>query len=250
MYPDKDSTAQIAVKPPAPRWRRLGLAAGVVVVAVAAGGAYAAFRTPRWYRPPVISPEERQSVRNNLVGAEQAFTEGLRAMKGVFTYHLFQEDLNRWIAMRREIYPLIDELAPPELAEPFVMFAQDSITIAGRYPVAGISVVVSIDIKTSFEDGAIVLRAGAVRCGSVGVPFDLDRLGLGRPIERRQNKTWPGSPRIWGDLVGGLHIGADAWWKNGGIDYRVRGISVEQGRLDLRVEPLGRHSRAGASDQS
>jgi len=44
-------------------------------------------------------------VRNNLVAAEQAFTEELRSAGRPFIYQLRQDDVNQWIAMRREIYP-------------------------------------------------------------------------------------------------------------------------------------------------
>jgi hypothetical protein len=44
-----------------------------------------------------------------------------------------------------------------------------------------------------------------------------------------------------GDLLTGFHLDGSAWWKNGGIDYRVTGLQVEQGVLSLDIEPLGRH---------
>ncbi len=207
-------------------------------------------RKPGWYAPPVIAPEERQSVRNNLVDAEQAFTESLLNLNTPFTYHLYQNDVNRWIAMRREIYPLIDELAPPVLADPFVVFDDGAITLAGRYRTAGLDVVLSVDVEARYENNTLILKARTVRFGSIPMPIGFGGLGLDRPIERAAGKTWPGSPRMWGDFVNGLHIDAQAWWKNGGVDYRVIGLEITSGRLDLKVEPLGRHTPRKTKDPS
>jgi hypothetical protein len=230
-------------------WKRIILIGSLCGCAAIAGALYAFLRTPSWYAPPVIAPADQQKVRNNLVAAEQAFTESLRAGRGPFIYRIFQDDLNRWITMRREIYPLIEELAPPQLADPFVMFDEGVITVAGRYSGWLGGVVASIDIVPTLEEDALVLRATAVRCGSVGVPMHLGGIGLDGTIERDREETWPGSPRIWGDFSRGLRIETEAWWKNGGIDYRMLDVWVEPGRLCLKIEPLGPHWARGRNDQ-
>lgn len=232
------------------RWRRVVLIGALCGGGLIAGVLAAALATPRWYKPPVIAPEERQKVRNSLVAAEQTFTESLRAGQGRFTYQLMQDDVNRWITMRREIYPLLDELTPPQWQEPFVALRRGTITIAGQYRLGPTAAVISVDIVPRVEDDALVLRATAVRCGSVRVPLDIGGIGLGRKIERRREETWPGSPGISGDLTSasGLRLEARAWWKNGGLDYRVVEVRVEPGVLSITVEPLGRGIR-GRGDQ-
>lgn len=220
--------------------------------------AYALLHAPAWYRQPLIIPEARQSVRNNLVAAEQAFTEGLRAgveaaaggSASPFTYHLYEEDVNRWIAMRREIYPLIDELAPPLLADPLVRFTPGRITLAGTCRLLGAPLCVTVDLDVRYADGDIVLKVAAVRCGSVRLPGILKRLGLDRPINRASGETWPGSPRISGDLASGLIVDDAAWWKNGGFDYRVVGLTIEPGRVDLAILPLARHGGSSRRHES
>lgn len=210
---------------------------------------YVLFRTPTWYRPPVVQPDQRQAVRNNLVNAEQAFTESLRS-GGRFVYHLYQDDVNRWIAMRREIYPLIDEIAPPVLIDPVVLFRDEEITIAGRFPIGPADVVLSVDIKPELVDDAILLRVTSVRCGSFPVPRDFGEMGLGRRTDLEAEALWPGSPAMSGDFLSGFQIDTEAWWKNGGVDYRVVGLAVRSGRLDLTIEPIGRHANARRRDQS
>jgi hypothetical protein len=231
-------------------WKRLLLIGLVACTAVLTGAVYTLLRTPSWYCLPVIPPERRQTVRNNLLAAEQAFTEGLRTSAGPFIYHVFQDDVNRWIAMRREIYPLIDELAPPELVDPMVVFDTGGITVAGRYKKGVADVVVSLDISVRWRPDATVLTLEAIRCGSMRVPLDFVALGLNRPIDRPAEESWPGSPRIWGSLATGLFIAPQAWWKNGGIDYRVNNVTIEPGKLNLTIEPLGRHAGKARKNQS
>jgi len=230
-------------------WRRrafVGAAALSVVLVVIL---YVLFRTPDWYRPPVVAPDQRQAVRNNLVNAEQAFTESLRS-GGRFVYHIHQDDLNRWIAMRREIYPLIDEIAPPVLIDPVVLFDDEEITVAGRFPIVASDVVLSLDIKPELIDDKIRLKVTSVRCGSFPMPRDFGDMGLGRRADLEAEALWPGSPAMSGDFLSGFHIDTQAWWKNGGVDYRVAGIAVRSGRLDLTIEPIGRHAVARRSVQS
>ena len=230
--------------------RRLILAGALISVGILLSVAfYALAHSPSWYRPPIIEVAARQRVRNNLVNAEQAFTENLRLGRP-FVYHIYQDDLNRWLAMRKEIYPLIDEIAPPLLQDPFVVFEDARITIAGRYPIAGIDAIVSIDIDPTYRDESIVLRAGSVRCGSVPLPMGLERLRLARVTKARRGELWPGSPEMSGDLVNGFRIGVVAWWKNGGVDYRVEDLQVVPGELRLTVRPLGRHSDKASRRQA
>ncbi|MCG8407381.1 MAG: hypothetical protein MI923_19455 [Phycisphaerales bacterium] len=224
---------------PKNRFKRAAFAFAASLVVVCLVGLYLILRTPGWYQPPVVPPADRQKVRDSLVGAEQAFTESLRADQP-FVYHIYQDNVNCWIAMRREIYPLIDELVPPILNDPFVLFETGSITVGGRYLVAGADMVVSIEIEPTFEDNAIVLRAKAVRCGSFPIAKRLERLGLGRSGDVDKEDLWPGSPKMSGDLLSGFKIDAHAWWKNGGIAYQVKDITVKNGRLDLSIQPLGR----------
>jgi hypothetical protein len=187
-----------------------------------------------------VDAGERQDVRDNLVMAEQAMTESLRGRQP-FVYQLHQDDVNRWLAARREIYPLIDELAPQALGEPFIRFDAGRITMAGRIQYGGASVVASLDVVPAMEDDAIVLRASRIRCGSLPVPIDLHEFGLDGDVNFDAEEAWPGSPPIIGNAEAGLRIGRRAWWKNGGVEYVVRDVKVEPGVLKLEIEPLGPH---------
>lgn len=226
------------MKPPK-HWKPIALATLGVVLVVVLTASYTLLRTPGWYDIPDIAPAQQQTVRNNLLAAEQAFTESLRTAKQPFVYHVYQDDVNRWIAMRREIYPLIDELAPQELIDPMVLFAPGEITVAGRYQKGGMKVVVSLDIEARYDADALFLKVKSLRCGSMRVPVDFAALGLDHPVDRRAGAVWPGSPAMKGDFLHGLRIESRALWKNGNFGYRVTNLAVRDGQIDLTVEPLG-----------
>ncbi|MBX3395053.1 MAG: hypothetical protein KF841_06760 [Phycisphaerae bacterium] len=234
---------------PAPRLasrhrpRRLGprillVAIGLFIVAIVYCGS-ALIKTPGWYRPPMIPPESQQKVRNSLIAAEQAFTRNVAAGHS-FIYHLYQEDLNRWLAMRREIYPRVDELFPPGVSDPFVVISPESVTLAIRYQTAWHSTVVSMEFDVVFRDDAIELAAKSVRCGNLRLPKNLEALKLDRRIVLDRNGAWPGSPQMQGDLLSGLRLDSRSRWKNGGVEYRVTNLSLLPGRIDFSIEPLGR----------
>ena len=151
--------------------------------------------------------------------------------------------------MRREIYPLIDEMMPVNFTDPFVVFEEDSITLAIRYTGGTVDLIVSMDLAVVFEDESLVLRTTGLHCGSIPVPLSFGGLGLEQSIEAAPDDVWPGSPPISGRLPEGLHIGATARWANGGIDYRVLGVRVEPGRLTLKVESLISQHRRARNDQ-
>lgn len=211
---------------------------GLIILAIFLTG-WALVQTPGWYRPPTIPLESQQNVRNSLIAAEQAFTQNVAAGHA-FVYHLYQEDLNRWLAMRREIYPRVDELFPTGISDPFVVISPEGVTLAIRYQTPWRSTVVSMEFDVGFRDDAIVLAAKAVRCGKVRLPTNLEALKLDRKIVLDRNGAWPGSPQMQGDLLNGLRLNSRSRWKNGGVEYRVTNLSLLPGRIDFSIEPLGR----------
>ncbi len=210
---------------------------------------------PGVYRPVEIPRSEHQKMRNHLVAAEQAFTENLRADAGPFTYHIYQDDLNRWLAIREEIYPGASEWLPRGLSDPFILFEDGLIVLMGRYNDGMGSVLLSMELTLSMDRDDLVMRVVGLRCGALGLPHSFID-DLSSPVDREAGDTWPGSPAISGDLESGLRLNAEAWWICGGIAYRVLDVSVVDGRLDFEIEPLGprvqrrtkRQTAASASD--
>ena len=221
-------------------WRMVAIGATLTLLGIGVG-AYNLLRTPGWYRPPIIADAERQQVRDDLMLAQQQFTEGLRLGGGPFVYNIPQRDVNRWLTMRRGIYPAIDRFRSDGLEDPFLMIEDGCLTISGRTATPFGRVVISVDVEPTVEDGALVLRAKGARCGSMPVPLGLG--GLDSHFEQEAGEAWEGSPRMSGDLINGVRIDTKATWWNGRIDYRVLDVWIEPGVLHLEIESLGgRHT--------
>ncbi len=218
--------------------RRVGIAALLLVVAVVGGVSLLLVQSPDWYDPVPVPEEDRQALLRRLVQAEQSFTAALRA-DVPFQYHLFDDLVNRWIAMQPDVLPVIDDLMPELVNDLHVRFADGEVYIGRRQSILGVEAIASVRLRVWFEEEGIVLRVESVRCGSLPLPLDWEALDLGRKIECEAERLWPGSPSVAGDLLTGLRVGREAWWKNGGIRYRVEGVEVTSGKLSLSIQPLG-----------
>lgn len=243
------SNPQSSASAPRHRQHRPWVIGAAVAGLLLLGLTWALLDSPGWYDPPHVPEAERQAVRNNLISAQQAFTDSLVTEQRPFVYHIYEEDVNRWLAMRREIFPPLDESLPEGVSDPLVRFAADRIRIAATWRGSGPSVVASIDLVPTFEQDHVSIRADAVRCGRLPAPIGWLKEWLVTSIDRPPDATWPGSPSIQGNLLDGLRIGAEAWWKNGGRTYRLIGLSVQPGRLDLTIQPEGRRASSRRSDQ-
>lgn len=211
------------------------VAAAAPVACIVVG---AALRTPSWYRPPRIEASEYQAVRDELRDAAQAFSDALM-VPGPFEFHLTQAQLNRWVTLRREIYPAIERNLPPEWTDPFVCFADHAIRIAARRRGARPHVVASVDIRVALDGDQIRLTAGAIRVGSLRVPRALLGTILTRPIDLPPGKLWHGAPAAEGNLRDGLLIAARAIWPNGDRRYNVLDVRPEAGVLHIKIDSLG-----------
>lgn len=229
-------------------FKRVCVVAVVLSLAAVMGFILLLVSTPDWYEPATVPEQDRQALLRRLVQAEQSFTEALRA-DAPFQYHLFDDLINRWIAMQHDVLPVVDDLIPEFVNDLHVRFAEGGVCIGGRQSILGVDVVVSVRLRAWFEEEGIVLRVESARCGSLPLPLNWEALQLGRRIECKAERLWPGSPGVAGDLLTGLRIGREAWWKNGGIRYRVENVEVAPGKLSLSIQPLGmRETKRSSQD--
>lgn len=223
------------------RWIRVLLIAVGGMVALVALAIYLAVRTPSWYepQPPPQQEADKQRVRNLLTDAEQAFTHSLIAGKP-FTYRIYDEYLNDWLALRYEIYPRIDDHLPVRVRDPFIRILPGRILIGARGEFGGLDGVFSAELLPTFEDDATVLRLGKLSCGSLPAPMIPEAWRKRARLSYDDNEAWSGSPAIHGDLDRGLRVGAAGRWQNGGVRYRVTDVRTLDGVLELDVTPLPR----------
>ncbi len=222
----------------APRTARRFLTIGLPLAAAAVALiTAAALRTPGWYRPPVVPSDERQSVRDDLKNAAQQFSDALMT-EGAFDVHLSAAQINRWMAMRREIYPRIDRELPLGWTDPFLRLEPGLIRLAMR-SVGRTACIASLDLAVTLDAETICLKVVAVRIGSLRVPLGLLSEWLSSPIDLAEGRAWSGSPAMRGDLAAGLRIDRRAVWPNGDRDYVVERLEIDRAAIHFGVRSLG-----------
>lgn len=228
--------------------KRLILGVVLALIVGALTTAWLVLRTPSWFRPPRIAAEDRQRVRDDLGDSAQAFSDALMS-EGEFTVNLRQKQLNNWISMRKEIYPLIEREMPPDWSDPMILFYEDRIRLAARYRGGRMDAIVSLDLAVSMEPDAICLKAVGVRVGSVPLPQSaLDRLRTA-DIDLAPGKAWRGSPHITGNVRDGLRINTLAVWPNGDRAYNVKSARVVRGAIQFVIQALGPARQTGRRSQ-
>jgi len=232
------STAASPAPPPRRALRfavRIAIALPLALVLLAVS---LAFYRPSWYRSQSTRPADPQAVRDDLRDAAQGFSDALM-QPGIFDVHLRENQLVQWIAMRAEIFPLIERRIPREWSDPTIRFRDGVIRLAATYRGGGPNVVISIDLDVAVDSDEICLKVVRCRAGALPLPIAIFARNLSAPIDIAPDKAWRGSPRMLGDLLDGLHVDARAVWPNGQRLYAVLGITVRRDTLDLKIESLG-----------
>lgn len=230
-------------------WKILKLAGSIIAAAlvVAMGVCWAGIRTPGWYRPSLSANLDAQVVRDRLRDAAQQFSDALMT-PGVFEVHLREDQLNEWIARRKEIYPLVDREIPSDWSDPQILFREGRIRLAARYLGVPGGIVASIDVSVGMAGEAIVLQLQRCQIGSLRIPMGMLPAGADSRIDKQRNRLWRGSPRIEGDVRTGLRVDPYGVWPNGDRAYRVLDVRVGDSVIHLRIESLGPSSRSLRSD--
>jgi hypothetical protein len=190
------------------------------------------FRIPSYYKPPQVGPAEYQAVRDNL---EAAYNDLNLAVQGSdeFDYVVEQDQLNRWIAARRQIWPGFQRYVPEKLDQPMVVFQDGRLVVSGLAPAAGFRSVLTLILSLRAEPDHLTVRLEGCRIGAVPVP----RHALGRFLDRLESSsTLPhgASPQ---ELLEGLTIPNRFEWRSGGRLIRFEQIDLKAGRLVARIAP-------------
>lgn len=190
------------------------------------------FRIPSYYRPPQVGPAEYQLVRDDL---EAAYNDLNLAVQGsdAFDYVVEQDQLNRWIATRRQIWPGFQRYLPEKLQQPMVVFQDGRLVVSGLVPAAGFQSVLSLIFSLRAEPDHLTIRLEGCRIGAMPVP----RHALGRFLDRLESSSalpHGASPQ---ELLEGLTIPNRFEWRSGGRLIRFEQIDLKPGRLVVRIAP-------------
>lgn len=202
-------------------------AAGVTLLAVASA---AVTCRPSWYRPPAIDYARFDSDRAALSAVESSVSASLHGLRPA-EIELHEEQVNRWLAARRELWIDCPWEEPPGLEAPFVAFSPDGIRVAVTVARGGLRAVASCRITLRVQPDGVYLRWAAARLGALPVPRGF--------LRTLADELLPGSDALSRLAAEGETRLENDWpWPNGRIRVRATSVTLGEGVLRIRVEPL------------
>lgn len=233
----------------------LGLA-GVVLV----GATY----TPGWYLPATVAPQEVRTLRNEIPSFGSAIGGHLKRGQP-FRIELTDQQINRWITARSQIWPSLKYPLPPEIQDPVIAFQSGQVIVGARYEKNGVSSVLSLGMTLDVENSgsAILIRLAGIHAGLVPVPQMFIEPAARTALARAVRSNWrrlakftqlgdlnlADELRIGPDQLAGYIKGRDLtqtrlpthWvWPNGRFPFYVSAVDVQQGKLLIDIVPTPR----------
>ena len=238
--------------------RILAVAAVVVLAAIVA--LWMMFqRIPEWYAPPEIAPHEIQAVKNDFAQTEVDLSKRLNAAEAddSFEFRLTQDQINAWLAVRGEIWPLSRKWLPPYLEQPMVVLDRDGIRVAALLTHQSLRAVVSLRVEVRAEPDGLFVRLAEVAAGNLPIP----RSQVRKFLKRLDRKFWPmgahlpgqiGPHRLpsLGNILEGIRLPNTWIWMNGKQPFRITSIDLEPGQVRIGIEPLPRSTLQEGAHQS
>ncbi len=261
---------RIGKSPARRRWIRwtAGIAAGLAGLVTLAF--FAATSRPGWYQPATVKPEEYAAIRNEVPNFGNNIGTHFKAGEP-FRITLPQEEINRWLAARGEIWPALRDAMPKYFVDPVISFQPGRIVLAVRYDKSGLSSVLSLAVNLRMEDnrGAIHVEVDSLRLGYLPVPRMLVDGPARKALDRAAGKHLGALvEKLWsqaGEYLPAEEMGkrpsvsevplaamlGDIWefrlptrsrWPNGGFPYTISDLRVEQGKVTIDVVPTPRQA--------
>lgn len=202
---------------------------------------------PGWYRP--VSLDEAGVRRAKVATAEMAEFIGTRLVVGApFDVVLTQESVNEWAAALSALSPETAARIPAEIAAPALGFADGRVRAGFVSSRGGWRALVSADARVGIdaEVDDILVSLGDVRIGAVPVPKSWVRETIeafrGSSASRADGSlaaaVLPGQSGSIDALGGGVRFRNRFVWPNGRRPFRIEDVTMESGRLKVRVQPL------------
>ncbi len=234
-------------------WPILAALAGVLVMACVLLWAALA-HVPDWYRPPQVTDAEYNDVKKALMDTVVGFTDALPAGQP-FQITLTDAQINRWIAVRTDVWPGADEWIPDYVREPVVVFEPGGAVFGARFTSNGWEAILSARLTCDVGDDTITIQLDRLACGSCPLPISVVARRL-RPVLTAADGDVDIMPDPMADAVRffrqkgnaglqteGVTVENRLFWKPSERWFRIRSLSIEPGILRAEIEPLG--SRQG-----
>ncbi len=229
------------------------LIALVVALPVVIALAWLAFQhKPGWYHPAVLDDVRADRARAEATTMADDVS-GKIVHAEPFELTLTEREVNEWLAVLPQLAPEYQRSMPRELSMPAVSFEDGVVRLGTLCDIEGWRSVLSIGLRLGLSGDGRDVEVALIdaRGGSLPVPqAALDRLfGAILDEERRladergrdERSTLDDAlSRVSGvdDLYTGIKVRNRFVWPNGRRPIRIDSMSIGNGELRLRIEPL------------
>lgn len=212
------------------RWRHVALLAGLVLLLAAVALTWTATRRPAWYQPAAVDPGRLHDDKGALAALMDEIGAALNGGRNL-TFELREDQVNRWIAARAEMWPGAPAALGP-LSDPQVLFLGDRIRIAATIAHGGVRTVVSLTGRIKVTPDSLFVECESARLGALPVPREwVAKWAAQMPLVAKHLAIRPG-----GDRTVSL---ANEWvWPNGKRRCRLGELQVLNGVARVVLEPL------------
>ena len=202
--------------------------AGLILVLLCLGGA--ATCRPAWYTPVAIDHARLKTDKRELVDLMDAIGTALNTGRPI-DFELREDQVNRWLAARSEMWPEVEDAGMRSLAHPQLRLLDDGRVRLGVIATSGAwSAVLSACATGKLAEDSLVVRIESARVGVLPVPA----ASVLKPVSEKLTDS--------GGTVSGKTISLpnDWVWPNGKPRFRIRRLEVSDGVARVSFEPTGR----------
>jgi hypothetical protein len=185
---------------------------------------------PSWYQPLSIDYGRLQDDKRAQLRLENEISAALNRDRPI-EIELDQDQVNRWIAARHELWPTEAPSLEP-FRRPQILFRDGNhVRLAALVEHSGVQAVLSATFRFDLQADRLVVTWDAVHAGALPTPRRLIAK-LARELADRL--------RLAEQAVteGGLTLPVEGTWPNGKRRVRIADLSIRDGRARVRLEPL------------
>ncbi len=213
------------------RWKRVrrGLLIGLVALAVVAVLLLAsASCRPAWYRPAALDYRSLRQDKADLANVLDAIGDALNTGRPAVLV-IDQEQVNRLLVARHEVWPQADWSALQFLSDPQIaLFETGVIRLGATVQARGWRGVAWCDLHPHATRDTLQLRFSDPRLGVLPIPIGALGDALRRELERSGGAARDARTV---DFIN------DWTWPNGKRRFQLQSLRFERGRLHLTLTP-------------
>lgn len=194
--------------------------------------ALAATHRPAWYRPVAVDHDRLRDDKAALVKVEQDVSRALNAGQPL-RFELREEQLNRWIAARGEMWPNLG-IDLGKLSDPMIVLRDGAVHVGALATQAGLQGVVTMAWRIGVDGDTVRLTCSSASLGAIPLPRSTI-VGNLSPLLRS------GLDRVDSSGVA-LILANRTIWPNGKRPCRLTAVEIHDGLMTVELQPDHDHA--------